>query len=421
MKPSLAFLAIASGFAGLAEASYWQPKVGTSWQLQLTGTLKYDVPAVVFHSDIDSGFEPAKVHALGKKAICYINAGALETFRSDYASFPAEAKGNAYPGWDEVFIDIRHSKVRSLIAARFQRAAEAGCDAVEPDNMDSYMYNNGFKLTETDAKDYFLFLSNEAHSRGMAIGLKNCGDMLANAQYGAQVLAAADFSVVESCYPHNSCGQYEGFIKGGKPVFAVEYPDTGSNGGCADTVPADKVEEAKAAMLKANMEGYLKDCAVKSSEYNPVQTYNADGYRTVDSSIPNPPAQAPATSSSTTTVVEVVTSQSPASSTTVVEVVTSQSAASLTTAVDAATLSTSSSSTAPTTVPPPPPIPSSATPSSAAASSAVTTASPVQSSPVSLVGGKDTLSSTPVATSTRRRCKPKTTKAGVSPTPAYGA
>lgn len=47
-----------------------------------------------------------------------------------------------------------------------------------------------------DAGDYLLFLAKEAHNRGLAIGLKNAGELAQN----KTIADALDFAVVEECF-----------------------------------------------------------------------------------------------------------------------------------------------------------------------------------------------------------------------------
>lgn len=96
---------------------------------------------------------------------------------------------------------------------------DIGCDGVDPDNIDGYEQNSGFNLTEADSVDYLTFLAKAAHSRGLAIGLKNGGDIV------DQVVDFLDWEVNEQCAQYNECGLYQGFIAQNKPVFHIEYPE----------------------------------------------------------------------------------------------------------------------------------------------------------------------------------------------------
>ncbi|KAJ1556642.1 hypothetical protein HK096_011459, partial [Nowakowskiella sp. JEL0078] len=65
------------------------------------------------------------------------------------------------------------------------------------------------------------YLTNTAHGLGLTIGLKNTPSMV------SLVVGQFDFAVVESCAIYNECKAYLPFVEASKPVFAVEYNNTG--------------------------------------------------------------------------------------------------------------------------------------------------------------------------------------------------
>jgi hypothetical protein len=106
--------------------------------------------------------------------------------------------------------------------ARLDLCKEKGFDAVEPDNMDSYTIDTGFPLTYDDQLAYNRWLANEAHQRGLSIGLKN------NPEQVADLVEDFDWALTEDCFEQGWCKDLLPFIEAGKPVFAAEYTDTGS-------------------------------------------------------------------------------------------------------------------------------------------------------------------------------------------------
>ncbi len=93
----------------------WIPPLNTSWQWQLTDSIDESIDVDMYDIDLfDVPIETiGSLRAGGKKVICYISAGSLETWRPDIANFPAEAIGNDYAGWPgEKWIDIRHKGIR---------------------------------------------------------------------------------------------------------------------------------------------------------------------------------------------------------------------------------------------------------------------------------------------------------------------
>lgn len=216
----------ASGEAGAAGAAgstqSWKPGPGTTWQYQLSGDIDTSVDAQVFDVDLvevaQSVFDD--LHAKGRKVVCYFSAGSLEDWRPDASQFPAAAVGQDLDGWPgEKWLDTRNTEVRELMKARLDLAKSKGCDGVEPDNVDGYANDTGFDLSAADQLDYNRFLAEEAHARGMAVGLKNDVDQIAD------LVTDFDFQVNEECFQYDECGSVTPFILGGKAVFQVEYGD----------------------------------------------------------------------------------------------------------------------------------------------------------------------------------------------------
>src|SRR5262249_20311710 len=135
-------------------------------------------------------------------------------------------------------------------------AAQKGCDAIDPDNVDGYVSkffsipsptievknnshaefplkpelllqlisltlaqqnSNGLHLTANDSIAFMTFLSSTAHGYNLSIGLKNALDILPSLSGQVQ------FAVNEQCVQHNECSSYGPMTQGGKPVFHIEY------------------------------------------------------------------------------------------------------------------------------------------------------------------------------------------------------
>jgi endo-alpha-1,4-polygalactosaminidase (GH114 family) len=206
----------------------WQPKPGTSWQWQLTGTVDTSVDAQVFDIDLfdNSAQVIAGLQAKGRKVVCYFST-AYEDWRPDASSFPSSVLGNNLGSWPgEKWVDIRSQAVRDIMAKRLDLAKQKGCDGVEPDNVDAYQNNPGFPLTAADSLDFLKYLAAQAHSRGLAIALKNNLDQV------AQLVSYFDFAVNEECFQWNECDALKPFINANKAVFHVEY----GNANLANTI-----------------------------------------------------------------------------------------------------------------------------------------------------------------------------------------
>ncbi|KAK5165721.1 uncharacterized protein LTR77_008644 [Saxophila tyrrhenica] len=204
----------------------FQPKAGATFNIELSVVPKTsEANDQSYHVwDFDMFDAPTSTikafQDKGHPVICYFSAGSYEDWRGDADDFPSAALGEPLGGWEgEYWLDTRNQKIRSIMAKRIALAASKGCDAVDPDNVDGYTNPTGFDLTKADAVDYLKFLANEAHSHGMACGLKNGGDVL------GQLVDVMQFSVNEQCVQYNECDLYQPFIEQNKPVFHIEYTE----------------------------------------------------------------------------------------------------------------------------------------------------------------------------------------------------
>jgi hypothetical protein len=205
----------------------WQPTPGTSWQWQLSGTVDTSVEADVYDVDLfdvpQSTLDGLK--AQGRKLVCYFSAGTVEDWRADAGAFPLEAKGAPMEEWaGERWLDVRHAGVRSVLAARLDHAVARGCDAVEPDNVDGYDNSTGFPLTRADQVAFNLWLADEAHDRGLSVGLKNATGLVPD------LVDHFDFAVNEECVAYEECATTQPFVHQNKAVFHVEYVNSPSQG-----------------------------------------------------------------------------------------------------------------------------------------------------------------------------------------------
>ncbi len=220
---TLSFFACASKM--FTDAS-WPPTPGVSWQIQYSGSLDLSLDVDVYDLDLydtpDSAFD--ELHDAGRRVICYFSAGSYEDWRDDADLYPASALGDPLDGWEgEWWIDTRDATVREILAARLDYAAERGCDAVDPDNVDGYQNENGLGLTAADQLDFNLWLAEEAHARDLAVGLKN--DL---GQVDALV-DSFDFAVNEECVAYDECSLLAPFTRNGKAVLHIEYVDDWSD------------------------------------------------------------------------------------------------------------------------------------------------------------------------------------------------
>ena len=191
------------------------PPAGVVADYQLGGA--YDAAPEVTLVVRDS----TELPAAGRYSVCYLNAfqtqpGETPTdglLLTDGASEPI-----ADPDWpDEYLIDIGTDAASQRAADGIARCADAGFDAVEFDNFDSFTRSDGL-LDADDALAFARSLVDEAHAAGLAAGQKNAAELTAHGRE-----AGFDFAVAEECDVFEECAAYTDVY--GDAVIAIEYTD----------------------------------------------------------------------------------------------------------------------------------------------------------------------------------------------------
>lgn len=243
------------------------------WQLAVPVMVNPDSSIEIYDIDMfDNEFTGMVeiLHDLGKKVICYVDVGSWENFRDDKDDFPLSILGNKYDGFpDEKWLDIRDvnpaksetgTALATILSARILRAADMGCDAVEPDNMDGYDETahdaSGFPLNYEDQIYFNLWVADAVHAQGMAVGLKNN----INQAQDPRIIEAFDFVVSEQCFQYNECSYFSGFLAVNKPVFEAEYRRALSN-----FCPNAKANRISAIKKRTSLNAIRDDC---SAYYN---------------------------------------------------------------------------------------------------------------------------------------------------------
>ncbi|KAJ0160550.1 hypothetical protein CTA2_7769, partial [Colletotrichum tanaceti] len=145
----------------------------------------------------------------GNIVICYFNGGSVQDWDEDLDAFPVGVIGLPLnpPYTDKRYLGVRDARVVNLIKRRPERAADIGCDGVDPDNIDAWA-----ELTT-------------ASSRPLFLSQKNAPTI------APQLSFVADFAVLETrlCTRTSDvvepfCADFQPYVEAGKPVFQIEYP-----------------------------------------------------------------------------------------------------------------------------------------------------------------------------------------------------
>jgi len=205
------------------EVERWEPIPGLDWQVQFTKPLEITPGIEVYDLDLfdTSAEDVSALHAQEIKVVCYINMGSWEDWRPDANDYPSSVIGRKYTGWPgERWLDIRQVDLLApLLTARLDLCAAKGFDGVEPDNLDGYTNHTGFEISYEDQLIFNRWVAVQAHARGLAIGLKNDPDQVAD------LVDYYDWALVESCFAESWCEMMHPFIENGKPVVMIEYTD----------------------------------------------------------------------------------------------------------------------------------------------------------------------------------------------------
>ncbi len=191
------------------------------WQIQYSGALQTDLDVDVFNLDLfeTSPQTIADLHRRGIWVMCYFSAGSYEDWRPDADLFPPQTLGSPLQGWPgEFWLDIRRLDLLApILEARLDLAVQKGCDGVDPDNVNAYTNETGFPLTAGDQLRFNRYLADQAHRRGLAVGLKNDLEQIPD------LLPDFDWALNEECFSYRECEALLPFIEAGKPVFVIEY------------------------------------------------------------------------------------------------------------------------------------------------------------------------------------------------------
>ncbi|KAF2441834.1 glycoside hydrolase family 114 protein [Karstenula rhodostoma CBS 690.94] len=242
MRPSLVLaLATLASATPLASRQDDRFKPGTVWDIVLQGKDDDDQGATIpleqlkaaagtvldiDLEDNDSTPENTKGWikelAKTKTVVCYFSAGTYEPWREDAGLFLPADYGRKMEDWDEWWLDLKSANVKSIMEARIKRAADAGCHAIDPDNIDGYVtHQDGYTYDNQVYIDYVRWLSATATQYNLVTGLKNALEISEN------VLDVVEFAVNEQCHEGTTwdCPDYAPFTQAGKAVFNIEYHD----------------------------------------------------------------------------------------------------------------------------------------------------------------------------------------------------
>lgn len=237
----------------VGSGGWWKPTADRPIQLHWQLSTDFDpnkdfVPGATvydFDGEHASSADVDAVHKKGFIAVCYIDVGVWENYRTDASRFPGipdggkrvddknqlipytgdpqyanvDIIGKADAGWNgSYWLDIRRLDILApIMRDRIQMCKDKGFDAVEPDEENGYDNPSGFPLTYNDQLVYNKWLADTVHSMNMSIGLKSAQAM------AKDLVNWYDWDLTEECYQYNECSMLAPFKAANKASWIVEY------------------------------------------------------------------------------------------------------------------------------------------------------------------------------------------------------
>jgi len=197
------------------------PPANGKFDYQLGGAYTPPAGTVIVTRDRAEAIAPSLYN------ICYVNGfqiqpGETSMWMTDHPDLMLRDSGGNLvidTQWNEVLIDVsmpsKRTAVAAIIGGWIDGCKQAGFDAVEIDNLDSYSRSGGLLTADNDVAAMALF-SAAAHADGLAIAQKNSVEFVPRkAELGT------DFVTAEECDRYSEC---DGYTAGyGDHVLIIEY------------------------------------------------------------------------------------------------------------------------------------------------------------------------------------------------------
>jgi len=150
----------------------------------------------------------------------------------------------------DVSTPAKQAAVAAIVGDWIAGCATAGFNAVEIDNLDSYVRSMS-RLTADDAVATMQLFAQAAHAHALAIAQKNSTDLVPRkAEMGT------DFVVAEECNRYSECDAYR--TDYGDHVLVIEYRQQDFTAGCA-AYPQLSIVLRDLNLVAPTQSGYVYD------------------------------------------------------------------------------------------------------------------------------------------------------------------
>jgi len=258
-RPTFHLRRSASGGAGTTRTPTLQlPPLDAGFDYQLGGA--YAPASGVQIVSRDRTAAPAP----GLYNICYVNAFQIqpdeESFWTSQHPDLILRDGSGTPiidaDWNEMLVDVSTDAKRTAVAAIvgdwITGCKQAGFNAIEIDNLDSYSRSQG-GLTVANNVAAMRMFADVAHSNGLAIAQKNSAELV-----GRKAELGTDFAIAEECNRYSECADYRAGY--GDHVLVIEYRQSDFDAGCAAFPSLSIVLRNRSLVVPTSTSYLFDDC-----------------------------------------------------------------------------------------------------------------------------------------------------------------
>ncbi len=257
----LALMAIAPGTALSQPASVpaparWVPAPDAKFDLQFSTPMQLQRQVDFMVLDLADALpdEITTVKNNGAAAVCYFNGGSIDVEDEDFDSVAPLVIGRKLETEPTArWLDLRNiDEIAPMIRGRLDRCRDKGFDAALIGNLENYLFRSGFPIGERQQIAFNRFIADEAHKRGLSIGLWNSRSQI------APLADSYDFILVSGCFEDGWCNETGAFIEMGKPAFVVEFAE--SSRGDVEFCSANQTFGTMGIIKRRILDGWLRLC-----------------------------------------------------------------------------------------------------------------------------------------------------------------
>lgn len=204
--------------------SRWMPAPDARFDLQFSTPMQLQRTVDFLVLDLNDALpdEISQIRGRGAAAVCYFDGGTMAEDADDFGSVPPLAVGRQVEQQpNQRWLDIRDiDAIAPMIQGRLDLCRDKGFDGALVGNLENYLFRTGFPIGERQQQAFNRFIADEAHQRGLSIGLWNSRSQI------APLSMDYDFVVLSGCFEDGWCNESQPFLDQTKPAFLVEFAES---------------------------------------------------------------------------------------------------------------------------------------------------------------------------------------------------